>query len=133
MYSIYSFGIVLIYLLLQYSVLGQRFDGKFEPGVYCKAKTLKFRSCSRAALNVLIIPQNIPIPTLHGSDKRVYNIIESLIGLGHSVNILPFSTISAKSSEYDKQLLDVLQTVRFPSNRKPIVTFDNPMEKYKYV
>ena len=93
----------------------------------------KYHSCSRDPLNFLLIPQNLPIPSLHGSDKRVFTIMENLVGLGHTIHLIPFSTTTAKQTEFDLYLLDELQNVKYPTNKKPLLRFEDPRSKYEYV
>jgi glycosyltransferase involved in cell wall biosynthesis len=62
---------------------------------------------------VLVIPQNFPVPTLHGSDKRCFHVLESLRALNHYVGLIPFSRASVKPGDDDKSLLSQLKVEFF--------------------
>ena len=64
-------------------------------------------SCSHQK-RVLVIPQNFPVPTLHGSDKRCFHVLEALRALDHTVAVIPFSRSFNKPSDDDKSLLSLL-------------------------
>jgi hypothetical protein len=105
-----------------------------KPNEYCKDLTsaLSLTSCidGHRGLNVLVVPQNFPHPSLHGSDKRVFHVIEALVGLGHSVSVVPFARTTAKLTEFDHFLLGELVTVTFPGNKKPLLTSADPSESF---
>ena len=61
---------------------------------------------------VLVIPQNFPVPTLHGSDKRCFHVLESLRALNHYVGLIPFSRASVKPGDDDKSLLIMTISVK---------------------
>ncbi len=64
---------------------------------------------------VLVIPHNFPVPTLHGSDKRCFHVLEALRALDHTVALIPFSRTYAKPGDDDKALLKELKVQYYPS------------------
>jgi len=106
-----------------------------NPNQYCTDTANSLFSCEQSnhALKVLVVPQNFPHPSLHGSDKRVFHILENLIGLGHSVSVAPFAPTTAKLTEFDHLLLGQLHNVDYPTKKKPMLATTDPTESFKLV
>jgi glycosyltransferase involved in cell wall biosynthesis len=91
---------------------------EFRPartGQYCETYNSKYGYSCANPKRVLVIPQSFPMPTMHGSDKRAYHLIETFKALGHTVAVAPFSRTGAKASDDDKGLLKALGVNIFPS------------------
>jgi len=65
-------------------------------------------SCANS-LRILVISQNIPLPTQIGSDKRVYHVLEILMALGHSVHLAPLYTHPNTATLDDVSLVEGLK------------------------
>ena len=92
-------------------------------------------SCSHQK-RVLVIPQNFPVPTLHGSDKRCFHVLEALRALDHTVAVIPFSRSFNKPSDDDKSLLKQLKVEFFEHyliqfKRNTTTTFVDVINKFK--
>ena len=106
-------------------------------GEFCQDHiSYRYKFSCKHQKRVLVIPQNFPVPTLHGSDKRCYHILEALRALDHTVAVIPYSRSFNKPGEEDKLLLKQLKVSFFPNymiqfKRNTTLTFQNVINKFK--
>ena len=86
-------------------------------GEYCRGDLAsKYPFSCKQQKRVLVIPQNYPVPTLHGSDKRCFHVLEALRALDHRVAVVPFMRTYYKPGEEDNELLRQLKVEFYPTN-----------------
>lgn len=121
---------------------------------YCNKNRTLYKTCRSGtdtghSLRILIVSQNFPIPSLHGCDKRVFHVIESLIGLNHSVSLVPFSSMSGGQKSFTGMDYELLASLKIPivNNleilirdkknemvllKKPLLTYPRPTDSFRY-
>lgn len=105
----------------------------FSQGELCKksksAERLSF-SCKHS-LRVLVVPQNFPSPTLHGSDKRCFHVMEALRAVDHRVAMVPFMKTFVKPGDDDNELLKAIKVQYYEKN---LVAYKrNTTDNYRHV
>lgn len=96
-------------------------------GKYCEGSSTLY-GCSHP-LKIMLIPQNPPIPSLHGCDKRAFHTVEGLRASGHEVVITPFSTTRGRKSPFDLQLL---KSIDAANTTRPMLLYEEPVQAYRY-
>jgi len=106
----------------------------FTKGELCKVSESAYQSCLKRQ-NVLIIVQDSIYPTkrvikirfesflglitvlcLQESDKRVYLVIEALVGLNQEVTVVGYGKSKVRQSKEDEALIDSLDIQYIPQN-----------------
>ena len=81
-----------------------------EKRAFCTgAHSNLFKYSCGSPKTILVIVQNIPMPTQIGIDKRAFHIIELLIALGHDVHYTPLFERTGAPTVDDKKLQSLLQ------------------------
>jgi len=79
---------------------------------------------------ILVITQNVLVPTQLGCDKRAFYVLEALVGLGHDVHLAALLQSSLHPTQLDRDYVDQLQISVYS---KPIMRRAEPVSEYRHM
>ena len=100
----------------------------FAPNHYCLGENRsKYLSCSNPK-KVLVVLQNVLLPTQLGCDKRAFFILESLQALGHTVHVVHYNWINGQMNAQEKYMM---RNLKATVTETPLATAVKPKGMYR--